>query len=274
VPEALWTYSEFGNGRKYSDNQAEHMIGEEDVVRGFDAWTDTFADFVHRNGKVPPGQFRAFGRSAPSHRMADLRLKWRELRMGLGVAVSDSSPARQQELGVNRDATFGTSDRARAHAERKRIPDSRLPGRAWIASDDRDGVRTPTAIDASQPARRNGGRVRGHEGPVRQHAAQPSRATPPARRRHDGQVGIVKTPDSPQAADEIDVFHQWELPESADLFEHLTSDEQPVIAVWQVEHVVEDAERKDRREPHHADRARLARDIGSAVTRSVSIGSG
>lgn len=33
VPEALWTYSEFGEGRKYSDNQAEHMIGEEHVLR-------------------------------------------------------------------------------------------------------------------------------------------------------------------------------------------------------------------------------------------------
>ena len=106
VPEALWTYSEFGKGRKYSDNQAEHMIGEEHVLRGFDAWTDTFAEFVHRKGKVPPGPFRAFGTTAPSHRMADLRLKWRELRMGLGVPVTDSSPARQQALGLNRDATL------------------------------------------------------------------------------------------------------------------------------------------------------------------------
>jgi hypothetical protein len=36
--------------------------------------------------------------------MADLRTKWRGLRMALGVPVPGTSPAIQQELDLNRDA--------------------------------------------------------------------------------------------------------------------------------------------------------------------------
>jgi hypothetical protein len=32
VPDALWTHVEFGKGRKYSDNQAEHLVGEPGVL--------------------------------------------------------------------------------------------------------------------------------------------------------------------------------------------------------------------------------------------------
>jgi hypothetical protein len=55
-------------------------------------------------GKVQPGQYRAYGYKAPGHRWADLKLKWRELRLKLGVPPAGSSPAKQQELGLNRDA--------------------------------------------------------------------------------------------------------------------------------------------------------------------------
>jgi multimeric flavodoxin WrbA len=103
VPDELWRYVEFGRGKKYSDNQAEHMA--DDVYRDFDAWTDAFAAFVRQKGQVPPGEFRAFGYKAPGHRWADLKLKWREWRMSLGVPPASSSPAKQQELNLNRDAT-------------------------------------------------------------------------------------------------------------------------------------------------------------------------
>jgi multimeric flavodoxin WrbA len=109
VPDALWTYVEFGQGKKYSDNQAEHMVGEPDVLRQFDGWTDRFTAFVARKGKVPPGEFRAYGYERPSHKLADLRLKWRELRMGMGVPPAGSSPASQQALGLNDDATLRPS---------------------------------------------------------------------------------------------------------------------------------------------------------------------
>jgi len=106
VPDELWSYVEFGRGRKYSDNQAEHLVSEHDVVRAFDDWTHRFTAHVRRKGKVPPGRYRAYGYAAPGHRWADLKLKWRELRMGLGVPPKDSSPARQQALGINKDVTL------------------------------------------------------------------------------------------------------------------------------------------------------------------------
>jgi hypothetical protein len=52
------------------------------------------------------GRYRAYGHRRPGHALADLKLKWRECRLGLGVPPAGSSPARQQELGLNRDATL------------------------------------------------------------------------------------------------------------------------------------------------------------------------
>jgi multimeric flavodoxin WrbA len=106
VPDALWRYIEFGVGVKYSDNQAEHMASHTDVLPAFDAWTDAFARHVGAKGKVEPGQYRAYGYRPPSHLFADLRTKWRGLRMALGVPVPGTSPAIQQEQGLNRDATI------------------------------------------------------------------------------------------------------------------------------------------------------------------------
>ncbi|HXG57057.1 MAG TPA: NAD(P)H-dependent oxidoreductase [Vicinamibacterales bacterium] len=110
VPDPLWTYEEFGQGKKYSDNQAEDMVREPKVMAAFDDWTDVFSAFVARKGKVTPGEFRAFGYTAPSHRIANLKLKWREMRMGLGIPPAGSSPARQQALGLNDDATLNPKE--------------------------------------------------------------------------------------------------------------------------------------------------------------------
>jgi hypothetical protein len=106
VPDDLWRYKEFGRGKKYSDNQAEHMATETDVFADFDAWTDAFAGFVGAKGKVEPGKFRAYGYEAPGHLLKDLKAKWREGWTGLGYAPEGSSPAKQQELDLNRDATL------------------------------------------------------------------------------------------------------------------------------------------------------------------------
>jgi hypothetical protein len=106
VPDALWCYAEFGKGRKYSDNQAEHLAADADVFGNFDRWTARFADFVGRKGKIEPGRYRAYGYERPGHRWADVKLKWREIRIGLGIPPDGSSPARQDRLGVNRDATL------------------------------------------------------------------------------------------------------------------------------------------------------------------------
>jgi multimeric flavodoxin WrbA len=106
VPDELWRYKEFGRGKKYSDNQAEHMATETDVYADFDAWTDAFAGFVGAKGKVEPGKYRAYGYEAPGHLLKDLKAKWREAWTGLGHAPEGSSPAKQHELDLNRDATL------------------------------------------------------------------------------------------------------------------------------------------------------------------------
>jgi hypothetical protein len=119
VPDELWRYIEFGKGRDYSDNQAEHMASETHVLDAFDAWTDAFVSFVESKGKVMPGTHRAFGYKAPGHKWADLKLLWRDLWMRVGHAPPGSSPRAQHELGLNRDAVL-----KRGKSEGKRLRDN------------------------------------------------------------------------------------------------------------------------------------------------------
>jgi len=106
VPDRLWRHAFTGRGLPYSENQAEDMIAEGAFMSAFDAWGDAFANFVRGKGTVPPGEFRAFGRTAPGHKLADLKLKWREWRLRVGAPPAGSSPAAQQELGLNQDRTL------------------------------------------------------------------------------------------------------------------------------------------------------------------------
>ena len=106
VPDSSWRYEEIGYGKPYSEDQAEHMVQEEDFMKAFDEWTDAFSDFVEKKGKVKPGVHRAFGHQPDGHRWADAKLKWRSLRIGAGIPPEESSPAEQQRLGLNQDATL------------------------------------------------------------------------------------------------------------------------------------------------------------------------
>ena len=106
VPDQLWTYTEFGKNKKYSENQAEHMAGEGHVFQDIDAWTERFAAFVAAKGKVPPGEYRAYGYEPPSKRWEDAKLWWRSIQMRTGHAPEGSSPAEQENLGLNQDATL------------------------------------------------------------------------------------------------------------------------------------------------------------------------
>ena len=99
VPDALWRYAEFGNEKPYSDNQAEDIPG--DTFEQFDRWVGDFATHVEEKGRVPPGRWRAIGYEPPSHRWADLKLKWRELRIKAGHPPEGSSPDEQQKRGLN-----------------------------------------------------------------------------------------------------------------------------------------------------------------------------
>ncbi len=79
---------------------------DDNVYAPFDAWTAAFAQFVNAKGKVPPGRFRAYGYEAPGHRWADLKLYWRSFQMARGTGPEGSSPAEQEERGLNDDATI------------------------------------------------------------------------------------------------------------------------------------------------------------------------
>lgn len=106
VPDSLWKYIEFGRGKKYSDNQAEDMLKEPGIFTEFDSWTDNFAEFVRKKGKVQPGKYRAFGYKPPGHLLNELKLGWRDVRMRVGLPPANSSPYEQQKLGLNQDITL------------------------------------------------------------------------------------------------------------------------------------------------------------------------
>jgi len=110
VPDDLWSYCEFGKGKKYSDNQAEDMVKEAEILQAFDAWTDRLTSFTAAKGKVPPGRYRAYEYQAPGHLGRDLQLYWRNLRMRVGLPPAGSSPEQQQRLGLNRDRTLNPSE--------------------------------------------------------------------------------------------------------------------------------------------------------------------
>ena len=104
VPDALWHYTEFGNEKPYSDNQAEDI--EEATYAEFDAWTQRLARHVRAKGKVPPGRWRAYGYEPPKHRWDDLKLAWRDRRMRVGRPPAGSSVEAQQQEGLNDDVTL------------------------------------------------------------------------------------------------------------------------------------------------------------------------
>ncbi|GAA4362893.1 hypothetical protein GCM10023185_31190 [Hymenobacter saemangeumensis] len=103
VPDQLWQYAETGYGKKYSDDQAEDMVQDEQFMAQFDQWTVAIRDFVEAKGPVTPGRFRAYGYEAPRHTWADIKLGWRTAQMALGMAPEGSSPRIQQEMGLNQD---------------------------------------------------------------------------------------------------------------------------------------------------------------------------
>jgi len=105
VPDPLWRYEDSGRGKKYSDNQAEHMVADPKLLPSFDEWTDAFSTHVAAKGKVEPGEHRAYGYKPPSHFWADMWTKWRALRIALGFPNPGTSPAIQQQRGLNRDVT-------------------------------------------------------------------------------------------------------------------------------------------------------------------------
>lgn len=106
VPDNLWRYECFGKNKKYSDNQAEHMLQNQQLLNSFDEWTNEFALFVENKGKLKPNKYRAFGYNAPGHKLRDIKLGWRYFELMVGKPPKKSSPWKQQELQLNKDATL------------------------------------------------------------------------------------------------------------------------------------------------------------------------
>ncbi len=82
------------------------MVAELDVLCKFDEWTKRFAAFVDEKGKVKQVTYRAYGYKPTSHRWDELKLAWRDKLPRIGMPAAESSPAKQQELGLNKDKTL------------------------------------------------------------------------------------------------------------------------------------------------------------------------
>ncbi len=108
VPDHLWAHATTGKGKKYSDNQSEDMIHEKAFMAAFDKWVANFEAFVRQKGKVPPNQYRAYGYTPPPQIWAHVEDGIRYFRLMVGKAPKGSSPRIQEELGLNRDATWQT----------------------------------------------------------------------------------------------------------------------------------------------------------------------
>jgi multimeric flavodoxin WrbA len=106
VPDHLWAYKAFATDKKYSDNQAEHLANNVEVLRHFDEWTDGFAKFVSGKGKVKPGKYRAYGFNPSSHFKADIKDGLHYFKMMIGKPQKGSSPWKQQQMKLNEDATW------------------------------------------------------------------------------------------------------------------------------------------------------------------------
>jgi hypothetical protein len=108
VPDHLWKHCTNGKGKKYSDNQAENMIAENEFMSAFHKCVKDFESFVRQKGKVRPNKYRAFGYKPPKHIWASVKDGIRYFEMMVGIPPKGSSPKIQQELGLNKDATWQT----------------------------------------------------------------------------------------------------------------------------------------------------------------------
>lgn len=106
VPDHLWVHCTSGKGKKYSNNQAEDMIKEEEFMNAFHQWVAGFAAFVGQKGKVLPGKYRAFGYKKPSNLLKEIKTGIRSWKLRFGWAPKGSSPWYQQLYGLNKDATL------------------------------------------------------------------------------------------------------------------------------------------------------------------------
>ncbi len=106
VPDSLWAYADSGVGMKYSDNQSEDVIYNEDYMGKFEKWVQHFTTFVEKKGKVPPGKYRAVGYKPPFHLWGEIKSGIRAFKLRFGNTPPGSSNERQKELNLNRNTVW------------------------------------------------------------------------------------------------------------------------------------------------------------------------
>lgn len=106
VPDNLWTHETTGKGKKYSENQAEHLPADMQFMSAFNEWVNNFAAFVQQKGKVQPGVYRAFGHKPPFSPIQELKTGIRSWKLRFGLAPDQSSPQKQTDEHLNDDTTL------------------------------------------------------------------------------------------------------------------------------------------------------------------------
>ncbi|MEP6682882.1 MAG: hypothetical protein ABJA35_06465, partial [Parafilimonas sp.] len=106
VPDNLWAHCTSGKNKKYSDNQAEDLIKQNDFMKTFGNWVTGFERFVREKGKIEPGKYRAYGYKPPKHIWANVQDGIRYFELMVGKPPKGSSPRKQEELDLNKDATW------------------------------------------------------------------------------------------------------------------------------------------------------------------------
>ena len=109
VPDHLWAHATSGKGKKYSDNQAEHMINEAAFMQTFNNWVQCFEKFVEHKGKITPRTHRAYGYKPPTNLWKEAKSGIRSWMLRFGITPENSSPEKQKELGLNKDNTLRPS---------------------------------------------------------------------------------------------------------------------------------------------------------------------
>ena len=114
VPDALWRTATRGDGVRVQRQPGRgHGPRSRPFMAAFDAWTRRVRRLRRaERARSSPGQYRAYGYTAPGHRCADLKLKWRELRMKAGrrrrARRREAAGARdRQRSGLGDEGTRG-----------------------------------------------------------------------------------------------------------------------------------------------------------------------
>ena len=106
VHDNLWHYVDSGLNKKYSDNQSEDVIDDDNYMNPFFEWVNNFSSFVEAKGKVNSNKYRAYGYKPPINLWDELLSGIRALKLRFGKPPKNSSAEKQLQLGLNKNTTL------------------------------------------------------------------------------------------------------------------------------------------------------------------------